>query len=106
MRYTFIFLWLYSVSSINAQSAGFDPDIIIKSSVDTINIKIGEEIIYSIDISSKNKYNIRFDEKPNFIPFEILDSYTYDSIIESSNCLLYTSPSTRESTRSRMPSSC
>lgn len=45
MRYTFIFLWLYSISFINAQSAGFDPDIIIKSSVDTINIKIGEEII-------------------------------------------------------------
>lgn len=85
MRYIFIFLWFYSVSFINAQSAGFDPDIIIKSSIDTTNVKIGEEIIYTIDIESKNKYNIRFDEKPNFIPFEILDSYPYDSIIESSN---------------------
>ena len=85
MRYIFIFLWFYSVSFINAQSASFDPDIIIKSSIDTTNVKIGEEIIYTIDIESKNKYNIRFDEKPNFIPFEILDSYPYDSIIESSN---------------------
>ena len=85
MRYIFIFLWFYSVSFINAQSAGFDPNIIIKSSIDTTNVKIGEEIIYTIDIESKNKYNISFDEKPNFIPFEILDSYPYDSIIDSSN---------------------
>ena len=85
MRYIFVFLWFYSVSFINAQSAGFDPDIIIKSSIDTTNVKIGEKIIYTIDIESKNKYNISFDEKPNFIPFEILDSYPYDSITESSN---------------------
>ena len=58
MRYIFIFLWFYSVSFINAQSASFDPDIIIKSSIDTTNVKIGEEIIYTIDIESKNKYNI------------------------------------------------
>ena len=50
MRYIFTFLWFYSVSLINAQSAGFDPDIIIKSSIDTTNVKIGEEIIYTIDI--------------------------------------------------------
>ena len=85
MRYIFIFIWFYSLSFINAQSADFDPDIIIKSSLDTTNVQIGEKIIYTIDIASKNKYNIRFDEKPNFIPFEILDSFSNDSIIESSN---------------------
>ena len=84
MRYILIFLYFFSVSYVNAQSANFDPNIVIKSSIDTTSVKIGEEIIYTIDIISKNKYNIRFDEKPNFIPFEILESYPYDSIIDSS----------------------
>ena len=84
MRYILIFLYFFSVSYVNAQSANFDPNIVINSSIDTTSVKIGEEIIYTIDIISKNKYNIRFDEKPNFIPFEILESYPYDSIIDSS----------------------
>ena len=84
MRYILIFLCFFYLSFANAQSANFDPNIIINSSVDSTSVKIGEEIIYTIDITSKNKYNIRFDEKPNFIPFEILDSYPYDSIIDSS----------------------
>ena len=76
-------LYFSTLSYVNAQSANFDPNIVINSSIDTTSVKIGEEIIYTIDVISKNKYNIRFDEKPNFIPFEILDSF-YDSIIDSS----------------------
>ena len=71
MRYILIFLYFFSLSYVNAQSANFDPNIVINSSIDTTSVKIGEEIIYTIDVISKNKYNIRFDEKPNFIPFEI-----------------------------------
>ena len=77
MRYILIFLYFFSLSYVNAQSANFDPNIVINSSIDTTSVKIGEEIIYTIDIISKNKYNIRFDEKPNFIPFEILDSHPH-----------------------------
>jgi len=84
MRHIIIFLCFLYVSYVNAQSASFDSDIIINTSIDTTSVKIGEEIIYTIDITSKNEYNIRFDEKPNFIPFEILDSQPYDSINESS----------------------
>ena len=84
MRYILVFLYFFSLSYVNAQSANFDPNIVINSSIDTTSVKIGEEIIYTIDVISKNKYNIRFDEKPNFIPFEILDSHPYDSIIDSS----------------------
>ena len=58
MRYIFIFLWFFSVSFTNAQSAGFDPDIIIKSSIDTTNVKIGEEIIYTIDIESNSEQHV------------------------------------------------
>ena len=83
MRHILIFLCFLYVSYVNAQSPSFDLDIIINTSIDTTSVKIGEEIIYTIDITSKNKYNIRFDEKPNFIPFEILDSQPYDSINES-----------------------
>ena len=53
MRYILIFLYFFSVSYVNAQSANFDPNIVIKSSIDTTSVKIGEEIIYTIDIISK-----------------------------------------------------
>ena len=64
MRYILIFLYFFSVSYVNAQSANFDPNIVINSSIDTTSVKIGEEIIYTIDVISKNKYNISFDEIP------------------------------------------
>ncbi|MBT7383237.1 MAG: hypothetical protein HN822_01235, partial [Cryomorphaceae bacterium] len=80
-----IFLWILSMTFLMSQSANFDSNIDISSSIDTIQVKIGQEIKFNIDIYSKNKYNIRFDENPNFIPFEVLKSYPSDTVIESSN---------------------
>ena len=79
-----IFLWIISTVFLLGQSANFDSNINIFTSIDTTQVKIGQEINFNIDIYSKNKYNIRFDENPNFMPFEVLKSYPSDTIIESS----------------------
>ena len=79
-----IFLWIISTVFLLGQSANFDSNINISTSIDTTQVKIGQEINFNIDIYSKNKYNIRFDENPNFMPFEVLKSYPSDTIIESS----------------------
>ncbi len=79
-----IFLWIISTTYLIGQSANFDSNIDISTTIDTTQVKIGQEINFNIDISSKNKYNIRFDENPNFMPFEVLKSYPSDTIIESS----------------------
>ena len=84
MNKSILFFWILSISSLIGQSANFDANIDITTSIDTTQVKIGEEINYKINIYSKNKYNIRFDENPNFMPFEILKSYPFDTIIESS----------------------
>ena len=84
MNKRILFFWILSISSLIGQSANFDTNIDITTLIDTTQVKIGEEINYKINIYSKNKYNIRFDENPNFMPFEILKSYPFDTIIESS----------------------
>ena len=87
MNKRILFFWILSTSFLIGQSANFDSNIDITTSIDTTQVKIGEEINYKINIYSKNKYNIRFDENPNFMPFEILKSYPFDTIIESSTIL-------------------
>jgi len=84
MNKRILFFWISSTSFLISQSANFDSNIDITTSIDTTQFKIGEEINFKINIYSKNEYNIRFDETPNFIPFEILKSYPFDTIIESS----------------------
>ena len=66
-----------------------------KWNIDDLTKKLGkdiETIVYMLNIMSE-VYSVNGE---NFIDFEI------DS---SENCLLYTSPSPRDRTRSRMPSS-
>lgn len=79
-----ISLWIFTTYFLAAQSPNFDPNIDISTLIDTSQVKIGEEINFKIDIYSKNEYNIRFDENPNFMPFEILKSYPSDTILELS----------------------
>ena len=69
----FLILYLCSSTLLYSQNPNFDQDIIISTNVDTTEVKIGEELNFKIDISSKNKYNISFDEIPNFMPFEITE---------------------------------
>ena len=76
-----ISLWIFTTYFLIAQSPNFDSNIEISTLIDTTQVKIGEEINFKIDIYSKNEYNIRFDENPNFMPFEILKSYPSDTIL-------------------------
>ena len=80
----FLILYLCSSALLYSQNPNFDQDIIISTNVDTTEVKIGEELNFKIDISSKNKYKISFDEIPNFMHFEILESFATDTIQESS----------------------
>jgi len=79
MKKIFLILILNS-GILFAQSASFDKSIHIESQVDTTSFKIGEKIDYSIKISLENNYDIKFSEKPNFLPFEVLDSFEADTI--------------------------
>ena len=81
-----LYLILFT-SFLFAQSANFDSNIEIKTSVDTTEVKIGEEVNFKISITSKNRYNIRFDENPNFLPFEVINSYPNDTVLDSSAIL-------------------
>ncbi len=74
MRKIFLLLILNS-GILFAQSASFDNSILIESQVDTTSFKIGEKIDYYIKISIDNNYDIKFSEKPNFLPFEVLVSF-------------------------------
>ena len=79
-----IFLLLILNSGILfAQSANFDKSIKIETQVDTTVFKIGEKIDFYIKVSSDNNYNITFSEKPNFLPFEVLDSFNQDTISDN-----------------------
>ena len=80
----FLIVYLFFSALLYSQNPNFDQDIIISTYVDTTEVKIGEELNFKIDISSKNKYNISFDEIPNFMPFEILESFDTDTIQDSS----------------------
>ena len=75
-----IFILALNSAVVFGQSANFDTSIKINTQVDSTSFKIGEKIDYYIRISVDNNYNIKFSEKPNFLPFEILESFKTDTI--------------------------
>ena len=87
MKKTVLFFCSVFSTFLVAQSASFDPNIEIKTVTDSTQFKIGQEIKFQIEIVSKNQYNIGFDENPNFMPFELLNVYSTDTISESSTIL-------------------
>ena len=66
-----IFILALNSAVVFGQSANFDTSIKINTQVDSTSFKIGEKIDYYIRISLDNNYNIKFSEKPNFLPFEV-----------------------------------
>ncbi len=53
---------------------------ILEVFIDSTSIMIGEKIDYYIKIKSDTLIDIRFSEKPFFLPFEILEEYPLDTI--------------------------
>ena len=77
------FISVFNCAVLFGQSASFDNNIEINAEVDSTSFKIGEKIDYYIKISLDNNYNIKFSEKPNFLPFEVLESFKTDTLNES-----------------------
>ena len=51
----------------------------ISNTVDTTNIRIGEQIIYKINIKTDSLGTIRFPESKDFLPFEVINESKLDT---------------------------
>lgn len=51
----------------------------VKSSIDTTQIKIGEQITYKIEVSTDTTNLVVFPEGQTFMPLEVIDSYDIDT---------------------------
>ena len=51
----------------------------VSSSIDTTQIRIGEEIIYSIQVEADSTALVLFPEGQSFTPLEVIDSYDIDT---------------------------
>lgn len=51
----------------------------VKSSIDTTNIKIGEQITYIIEVDTDSTNLVVFPEGQTFMPLEVIDSYEIDT---------------------------
>ena len=51
----------------------------VSSSIDTTQIRIGEEIIYSIQVEVDSTALVLFPEGQSFNPLEVIDSYDIDT---------------------------
>ena len=61
---------------------GFSSLSQVTSSIDTTQIKIGEEIIYSIYVEADSTDLVLFPEGQTFTPLEVIESYKIDSTFE------------------------
>lgn len=59
--------------------AGFSQ---VKSSIDSTSIKIGEEIVYSIQVEADSTDLVVFPEGQTFTPLEVIESYKIDTTFE------------------------
>src|SRR5690554_3881670 len=56
----------------------------VTSSVDSTKIKIGEEILYTINVNIDSTDVVVFPEEQTFMPLEMIESYKTDTTFESS----------------------
>ena len=54
----------------------------VTSSVDSTSIKIGEEIVYSIQVEADSTSVVVFPEGQTFSPLEVIESYKIDTTFE------------------------
>jgi len=58
---------------------GFSAHSQVTSTIDTTNIRIGEEIIYTIQVEADATDLVLFPEGPTFNPLEVIESYIIDT---------------------------
>ncbi|RFN59286.1 BatD family protein [Marixanthomonas ophiurae] len=73
-RYLFVTVLFFLFSF-----AGFSQ---VKSSIDSTSIKIGEEIVYSIQVEADSTDLVVFPEGQTFTPLEVIESYKIDTTFE------------------------
>lgn len=52
----------------------------VKSSVDSTSVKIGQEIIYKIEVETDSTNSVVFPEGQTFLPLEMIESYKTDTV--------------------------
>lgn len=72
--------WLICLLSIFFFLCSFASFSQVKSSIDSTKIKIGEQIIYKIEIETNPNNLVVFPEGQTFMPLEMVDSYPIDTI--------------------------
>lgn len=60
----------------------------VKSSIDSTAIKIGEQIIYKIEVATDTTNLVVFPEGQTFLPLEVIESYKADTTFINSKYLL------------------
>src|SRR5690554_503679 len=74
------FSFLVSVFFILISSFGFAQ---VTSSIDSTKIRIGEEIIYTINVAADSTDIVLFPEEQTFGPLEMIESYKADTTYEA-----------------------
>ncbi len=69
-----LFCFLFSFSSFSQ----------VTSSIDSTKIKIGEEILYTINVVADSTDVVQFSEEQTFAPLEMIESYKADTTFEGS----------------------
>jgi len=52
----------------------------VKTSIDSTKIKIGQQIIYKVEVEAKANSLVVFPEGQSFLPLEMIESYTIDTV--------------------------
>ncbi|HNP66472.1 MAG TPA: DUF4381 domain-containing protein [Aequorivita sp.] len=60
----------------------------VTSSIDSTKIKIGEEILYTINVQADSTDVVVFPEEQTFVPLEMIESYKTDTTFEASKIRL------------------
>ena len=72
--------WVIGLGSLVFFLFSFSSFSQVKSSIDSTKIKIGEQIIYKIEVETNPNNLVVFPEGQTFMPLEMIDSYPIDTI--------------------------
>lgn len=69
----FVFIFLFSISGISQ----------VKATIDTTKVKIGEEILYHLEVVTDSSAVVAFPEGQSFLPLEVIEFYPTDTSYEN-----------------------
>lgn len=75
--------WSYVLFSIFFGLSSFFLNAQVKTTIDSTTIKIGQQIIYKVEVESDENSLVIFPEGQTFAPLEMIESYAIDTIKNS-----------------------